>query len=84
MKYIITTLGASAIEKANLNVENYINQQYSYFDNLKQDLENKVNQLLNHFRNINQLNQFPAEIKSLVKLGINNNPNDFFCLSTLF
>lgn len=87
MKYLITTVGISAIEKAGITVENYKRKSFSYFDNCIEDLEKEVKKLLDYFYKIevteNNLKNFSAEIKSLYKLGVrpdsnDYNPNDYF------
>lgn len=90
MKYVITTVGTSAIEKYNdenknnrISTENFKQKPYSYFDTYPKDLNHKVEILYKFFSSINltenNLKSFSAEIKSLFKLeDLMQNPNNYF------
>jgi len=91
MKYIITTVGTSAIEKAkdqihNFSVKNYEDKNYDYLNAFAGDLKTKKRELFNYFsefdvNNDNHLKQLPAEIKSLKKLNCNNNTFNYLILT---
>ncbi|MCM8816029.1 MAG: putative CRISPR-associated protein [Candidatus Omnitrophica bacterium] len=75
MKIYITTVGTSALEKAKISTENFSDEPFDYFDSFKADFQKKKKLLLEHFSKIdlsisNNLSLFPAEVKSLVKIGI--------------
>lgn len=87
MKYIITTIGTSAIEKAEINVDNYRNQSYDYFDNRPEDLKQNVDELYEKYKKLkdidlkNNLQSTSAEIKSLYKLGVNEDTFNYLICS---
>lgn len=86
MKYILSTVGTSSIEKAKLSIGNFKNESYEFFDTFPDDLIKKKNDLKKYFSSCGKpdeqnLQKFPAEIKSLVKLGCDKNTFNYLIIT---